>query len=199
MSTFKQCLLLVAVLLGVACGGGGGAPVQEATFEGSRDTSLGVSDVFAIRVYGEDDLSGTYRVARDGTIDFPLIGRVRVEGMEPPQVADMLERRLQEGQFLKRPQISILVEEYNSKRISVVGAVAKPGSYPMVPGMTLVQAVSGAGGFTALANENNTTVTRRVGAELKRFQVPAGDITEGTVQDFRLQAGDIIYVPERVF
>ncbi|MFW5926226.1 MAG: polysaccharide biosynthesis/export family protein, partial [Myxococcota bacterium] len=158
-----------------------------------------VGDVFEVRVYGEEDLTASYSVAEDGSIDFPLIGRMEVQGLKPPEVADLLEQKLIEGDYLRSPHVSILVEEYRSKRISVVGAVQNPGSYPVTPGMTIVQAISGAGGFTALANQNATTVTRRVDDELMRVRVRAGDIQKGEAQDFRLRPGDIVYIPERVF
>lgn len=190
-------LWFLAALAFCACGGA--HKTVQAPAMPSQDTTLGVGDVFDVRVYGENDLSGTYMVAQDGTIDFPLIGRLHVEGLEPTAVADLLTSKLENGKILKDPQVSILVKEYKSKQVSIVGAVAKPGSYSMQPGMTVIQAISQAGGFTALANRNSTTVTRRVGDKLVRYEVPAGNIQEGTARDFRLQNGDIVYVPERVF
>lgn len=190
-------LWLVAAVMFGACGGA--HHTIQAPPMPSQDTTLGVGDVFDVRIYGEKDLSGTYMVAQDGTIDFPLVGSLHVEGLEPPAVAELLASKLESGKILKDPQVSILVREYKSKQVSIVGAVSKPGSYAMQPGMTVIQAISQAGGFTALANRNSTTVTRRVGGKLVRYEVPAGDIQEGTAQDFRLQNGDIVYVPERVF
>jgi protein involved in polysaccharide export with SLBB domain len=166
---------------------------------GTEDTTLVAGDTFEVRVYGEKELSGKYSVAQDGTIDFPLIGRLQVEGKEATEVADEIRDRLRDGKILRNPQVSILVASYASKRISVVGAVSKPGSFPMTSGLTLVEAISLAGGFTALASENDTLVTRRRGGKLQRFRVPAKQVTEGRAEDFALQAGDIIYVPERLF
>jgi protein involved in polysaccharide export with SLBB domain len=164
------------------------------------DTALGVGDVFEVRVYGENDLTAKYSVEEDGTIDFPLIGRLRVEGMKPPEASDMIEQRLVERGILRAPHVSIFVEEYRSKRVTVLGAVASPGSYPFTPGMTVMQAISQAGGFTALGNRNSTTITRRADdGDLSRYQVPAGNIQKGTAEDFRLQPGDMVFVPERVF
>jgi protein involved in polysaccharide export with SLBB domain len=163
------------------------------------DTALGVGDVIEVRVYGEPDLTARHSVAEDGSIDFPLIGRVVVAQKKPPEVADMLEQRLREGGYLRTPHVSIFVEEYRSKRVTVLGAVSNPGSYPFTPGLTVMQAVSLAGGFTALGNRNSTTITRRSEGELVRIQVPAGNIQKGAADDFRLQPGDMIFVPERVF
>ncbi|MFW6067495.1 MAG: polysaccharide biosynthesis/export family protein [Myxococcota bacterium] len=191
------CALLLGATLTAACGGGSSPSEVPAPL--GTDTELGVGDIFEVRVYGEEDLTGRYSVAEDGSIDFPLIGRLEVRDMKPPEVANLLEEKLVEMGYLRSPHVSILVEEYRSKRISVVGAVSEPGSYPVTPGMTIMQAISSAGGFTALANQNSTTVTRRIEDELTRIRVPAGRIQRGEAPDFRLQPGDIVYVPERVF
>lgn len=192
--------MALGALLATAMGCGGGAPSRPAApADVEDDTTLGIGDVFDVRVYGESDLSSTYRVAQDGSIDFPLIGRLEVAGMVPTELADRLTQELRERQLLTDPQVSIYVQEYNSKRISVIGAVARPGSYPMTPGLTAVQAISLAGGFNALANRNAVVVTRRVEGELRRFRVEAADVTRGTEEDFPLRAGDMIYVPERAF
>lgn len=188
-------LLSAAVLVG--CGGRGGRMGSPPALV--QDTTLGAGDVFEVRVYGEDDLSTEYRVSQDGSIDFPFVGRVSVAGLEPTEVSDLLETKLREGAYLNSPQISILVREYNSKRISVVGAIARPGNFPITAGMTVVEAIGLAGGFSALANQDDTVVTRREAGSLKRYRVPVGEITKGRSPDFPLQAGDIVYVPERLF
>lgn len=166
---------------------------------GGDDTTLGAGDVFEVRVYGQEDLSASYRVAQDGSIDFPLVGRVEVGGQEPTEIADLIATRLRDGDILVAPQVSVLVQEYNSKRLSVMGAVAQSGTFPMTAGLTVVQAISAAGGFAPLANRNGTVLTRRVDGELHRYRVQVDRISRGQEQDIPVQAGDIIYVPERVF
>lgn len=189
---------LVLVTLAGGCGGG---TQKTATSPptGADDATLGAGDTFEVRVYGEKELSGKYRVANDGSIDFPLVGRLLVAGLEPPAIADMIGTQLRDRKILVHPQVSIFVVEYTSKQISVMGAVAKPGSFPMTSGMTVVQAISLASGFTPLASRDGTIVTRRVDDKLRRFKVPVKLVTEGRAEDFPLQAGDIIYVPERIF
>jgi protein involved in polysaccharide export with SLBB domain len=189
-------LLLCATM--VACGGPSGTRTGTIPSSGN-DTVLGAGDVFDVRVYGEADLSSTYQVAQDGSIDYPFIGRVQVVGLEPTEIADLLTSRLRGDGYLRSPQVSVLVKEYNSKRISVMGAVARPGNFAMSAGLTVVQAISLAGGFTALASRNGTVVTRRVNGELRRFRIAAEDISTGRADDFVMNAGDIIYIPERVF
>ncbi|GAB5548601.1 MAG: polysaccharide biosynthesis/export family protein [Sandaracinaceae bacterium] len=163
------------------------------------DTSLGPGDVFDVRVYGEDDLSSNYRVAQDGSIDFPYVGRIVVASLEPTEVADLLEGRLRDGGVLVRPQVSVFVSEYNSKRISVSGAVSNPGNYPINPGLTALQAVGLAGGTTDLANRDAAILTRRVEGQLRRYSIPLDQITIGAMDDVPVRAGDIIFVPERIF
>ena len=190
-------LFSLVVLLGLGACGGSVATVAPPTIE--DDTTLGAGDVFDVRVYGEEALTGEYRVARNGTIDFPFIGRTEVAGLDPPDVADLLARQLRDGGYLRDPQVSILVREYNSKRISVIGAVSRPGTFPLTPGMTVVQAVSAAGGFTALAAQNDLVVTRHREGERHRYNVRAGEVSAGEAPDMALQPGDIIFVPERIF
>jgi protein involved in polysaccharide export with SLBB domain len=164
------------------------------------DSSLGPGDLFEVRVFGEKDLSGEYQVAADGTIDFPLLGSVEVAGKESNVIAAELAAALAKRDIIRNPNVTVRVREATSKRISVLGAVAKPGTLSIVSGMTIVQAVSQAGGFTPLASKNETVVTRRVkGGKLERYRITMTEITRGNAEDFPVSPGDIIFVPERVF
>lgn len=197
MSWCVRIAVVWIVLLGAACGPNGRTTRPATT--GADDTTLGLDDVFDVRVFGESDLSGSYRVGQGGTIDFPLVGQLHVLGREPTEVAAMIGQALREGGYLVNPQVSVFVQEYNSKRISVLGAVGSPGNFEMRSGLTVVQAIGTAGGFAPLANRDGTYVTRRVGDEIQRFSVPVDRITSGQDPDFPLQAGDIVFVPERLF
>lgn len=192
-------VLTAASALGTACTRAPHATHADLT-DVEEDTTLGTGDVFEIRVYGEEDLSADYRVAQDGTIDFPLIGQVEVSGLEPSAVAAMIGTRLREGGFLVAPHVACVVREYNSKRVSVLGAVRNPGSYPLRSGMGVVEAIGLAGGFTALANRDGTVITRRrAGEDVRRISAPVDQITNGTELDVPLRNGDIVTVPERIF
>ena len=194
-------LLLIAFVLACSASAGCGGRVEQTEIPppATDDTTLGPGDVFSVRVYGEESLSASHRVAPDGTISFPLIGTVEVVGLEPPEVAERIQTALREQNFLKDPHVSVYVDEYSSKRVSVVGAVANPGTFPLQPGMTVVQAISMAGGFSSLADRNATMVTRRVGSETVRYRVPVRRVTSGEAEDIEVAAGDIIFVPERLF
>jgi protein involved in polysaccharide export with SLBB domain len=194
----RRALLSTVLAVSLAsCGGAG--PIVDAPEVQAEDTTLGPGDVFEVRVYGEEDLSGRHRVSQDGSIDFPLVGRVTVDGREPTEVVDSLTTGLREGGFLRNPQVSVMVVEYNSKKITVMGAVARTGQYPLTAGLTLVQAISLAGGFNALANPGATMITRRVDGEIRRFRIDADAASRGQSRDFVLNAGDIVFVPERAF
>jgi polysaccharide export outer membrane protein len=163
------------------------------------DTTIGPGDVFDVRVYGEEGLSGTYRVASDGSVDYPLLGTISVQGMTPTEVTRLIADGLVSGQFLRKPNVSVFVKEYSSKKISVFGQVNKPGTFQYVDGMSIVEAVSIAGGFTPMAKPNDVTVTRVINGAEKQFLVPVEAIAQGRTSNFVLRPGDIVFVPQRVF
>lgn len=195
--------LLILLISSLAFGAGGcskrGVQVTDVPPPATDDTTLGPGDVFTVRVYGEQELSGSHQVAPDGTIDFPLLGSVDVNGLEPPEVADTVQRLLKERRLLRAPHVSVYVERYVSKRVSVVGAVANPGTFVLEPGMTVVEAISMAGGFSSLADRDGTVVTRRVGTDVVRYRVPVAKVANGKAKDIEVASGDIIFVPERLF
>ena len=190
----------LAVLVAVsACGGSTPQTVLPAGSPIDDDTTLHEGDSFDVTVYGESDLSGKHRVAEDGSITFPLIGKLDVEGKSATAIADLIREALIAQGILKKPTVSVFVTDRRSKQISIMGAIAKPGSYPMTSGLTLIQAIGAAGGLTPLSRGSEGVLTRQVDGARKRFRVDIEGITEGRAPDFALQAGDILYVPERIF
>ncbi len=164
------------------------------------DTTLGPGDVIIIDVFNEQTLAAKpFQVASDGTIDYPLVQRLKVGGLRPEEVATLVATQLMDGGFLINPQVSVLVKEYNSKRIHVLGEVKKPGTFPYEEGLTVVQAITLAGGFTPLAKETRISVTRKIDGTEQVFVVDVKKIISNKAPNVPLQAGDIIYVPERVF
>jgi protein involved in polysaccharide export with SLBB domain len=162
-------------------------------------TSLGVGDVFEIRVVGEEKLPVSYTVAPDGTIDFPYIKRIKVEGLEPQEVQRLVRDKLIEKEIWTDPNVTVNIKEYNSKRIEVIGEVQHPGSFPMASGMTLLRAISVAGGFNALAKRTQVTIRRRTKGGTRAATVSVEDIIENRIPDPPLQAGDSVNVPQKVF
>jgi polysaccharide export outer membrane protein len=166
----------------------------------SYSTTVGPGDVFEVSVLGEKDLPREYRVQPDGTVDFPYLDRLKVGGLEPQQIEELIKGELTSRKILVSPQVTLVVKQYNSKKVSVIGAVQKPGSLPWTEGMKLVDAISQSGGFTALADANHVLVTRHVaGGRIVTATVSVDDITDGKLADVPLQAGDTIKVEPRIF
>jgi polysaccharide export outer membrane protein len=196
VSSFLPLLLVAALVLG--CGrahpGAPNLPVP------TPSTSVGPGDVFEVSVLGEKDLPKEYRVQPDGSIGFPYIDRIVVAGLEPQQIEDLIKKQLVEKKILVDPQVTLVVKQYNSKKVSVIGSVQKPGSLPWTEGMKLVEAISLAGGFTQLADADHVFLTRNVApSKTVTAVISVDDITEGKSADIPLQAGDTIKVEARVF
>lgn len=164
----------------------------------AEDTTLGPGDIFDVRVYRQDEMSKTYSISSEGTFSFPLIGVVKGEGKTPAELERIITTRLADG-FLKNPQVSVLVKERRSKKVSVFGQVRRPGTLSFLDGMTVVEAISQAGGFTGLAWKNAVTVTRVVKDKKTRYTVPVEEIGRGKADNFFIRPGDVVFVPQRTF
>lgn len=188
--------LALAALALAGCAGAPAAPPRAP--EPRVSSTLGPGDVFEVRVYQEPELSGVYRVGPQGDIVFPLCRRVPVAGVTANAVAERLQACLAEG-FIRNAHVSVIVKEFNSQKIFVFGEVQKPGTFVYEDGMTVIQAVTVAGGFTKGAAQNSTSVTRLVDGSEQKIKVPVQDIALGKAQNFPLKPGDIVYVPESLF
>lgn len=165
---------------------------------------VGARDVLAIAVWGQGDLSGRFAVEEDGTFMFPLAGRITAAGRRTSEIEADLRERLGE-RFLTNPQVSVVVEQYLSQQIHIMGEVQRPGSYAMTGPMSLIEALARAGSTTQRAGAvalivrsgpnapNNTANVIRVPLE----QLQRGNLTHNVT----LAAGDTIFVPraETVF
>jgi protein involved in polysaccharide export with SLBB domain len=191
-------LLVVVSLLGaVGCARPMAPRVRSAPRAPVVDATLGAGDLFDVRVFGEAELTGTYRVGPDGTIDYPLVGRVTVTGKLPSELTTELRAKL--TAYVHEPQVSILVREMNSKRIIVYGQVQKPGTFPYPGSMTIVQAISLAGGFTAMAARERVVVSRVENDRQQVIEVNVREIADGRAPNRFISPGDEVYVPERLF
>jgi len=123
-----------------------------------------------------------------------------VEGLEPQEISDLIRDKLIEAKYLTDPSVIVRVREYQSKHILMLGQVARVGRYPFTPGLTLVSAISTAGGFSAVAKKDHVNLTRKMKNGGRRTVIVSVDaIIEGKSPDILLQAGDQIYVEERIF
>ena len=164
----------------------------------TAEDRFGVDDTFEVRVYAEAELSGSYRVASDGTIDFPLVGRLAVAGLRSGEIQQLLVEKLRQG-YLQNPQVTVTVKDRNSQKITVFGQVSKPGPVGYYPNMTSVDAIASAGGFTAIASKNSVNLRREVSGKVETHIFPVADITEGRSQNVMVLPGDVLVVDERVF
>jgi polysaccharide export outer membrane protein len=166
----------------------------------TTSTTLGVGDTFGVHIVGEKELPEEYRIAPDGTVDYPYVGRLKVSGLEPQQVVDLLRSKLIDGKVLINPQVSVIVKSYTSKKVTVIGQVTRPGSVPWADGLKIVDAISQSGWFTASADSNHVVLTREVPPNKTITAIVSIDaITDGQQADIPLQAGDTIKVESRVF
>jgi polysaccharide export outer membrane protein len=162
---------------------------------------VGPGDVVEVFVVGEDKLPREYEVGQDGALIFPYVKEpVHAAGLEPRQIAMQVREGLIEAQFLVDPQVQVRVKAYNSKKIQVIGQVAKVGPLPYQDGMTLVQAISAAGWFTPLADTNHVQIIRQmIGGGAVNAIVSVDAITDNARPDVKLQQGDTIKVDQRLF
>ena len=160
---------------------------------------VGPGDVFTMEIVGEKELPSEYQVASDGTADLPYLKTVELAGKEPQEIARLVRKLLIERDILRDPTVIVQVKEYNSRRVTLLGQVARPGSFPLTRGMTLVQAISMAGGLTSIAKSNNVRLTRTNAGKTVTVVLDVDAITDGDADDVPLQAGDRIYVEERLF
>jgi polysaccharide export outer membrane protein len=165
-----------------------------------REYKIGAQDLISITVFREPDLAKDGRVAEDGSFRFPLAGEVALGGLTTMQAEEKLRDALKP--YLVDPEVSVSIKEYRSHRVFVLGEVAKPGSYDFSPdrGLTVVEAIAMAGGFTKYGSAGRTKVVRKVGQELQNFVVPVDAVMKGDKsKDLALLPDDVVYVPETIF
>lgn len=159
-------------------------------------------DILNINIYMEGDLRKHYRVSQRGYISYPFIGEVRVTGLTVSALEEKLTRLLSPDYFIN-PQITVFLERYHSRRIFILGAVNNPGScaIPAERELTVVEAISLAGGFTEDAAINKTKIVRVEDGVEKSIVVRIKDITKAgdKSKDIILKPNDIVIVPKSFF
>lgn len=149
---------------------------------------VGASDVLGIKVFGEDDLSNNYTVDSDGSITFPLIGRVQVSGKTTRQVEEHLTELL-DGDYLKRPQISVEITTFRSRSIFVLGEVRSPGRYQISGPQTLLEVIAHAGSTTPTAGD--TIIVQRYKEGIASAVTAALPDDERTAEVMRVSLEDL--------
>ncbi|MFC1590681.1 polysaccharide biosynthesis/export family protein [Candidatus Omnitrophota bacterium] len=163
----------------------------------AQEYSLGPDDALKITVYREEELEREVRVSSDGYISFPLLGKIKAEGLTVSE----LETRMTIGlkRYIKNPQVTVFIMEYST--ITVTGQVEEPGSFPLKGELTVLEAIGLAGGFTKIASRNDVKIMRIENGKKKTIRVKVADISKrgDRTQDIPLKRGDVVFVPESFF
>ena len=156
---------------------------------------IGSQDMLDISVWREPDFSRTVPVRPDGKISLPLLNDMQAAGLTPSQLAAELTKSL--NKFVTNPQVTIIVTQINSQRFYILGEAARPGAYSLIPEMTILQALSNAGGFTTYANSKKIYLLRQENGKQQKLLFNYKDVISGkrTEQNIVLKNGDTIVVP----
>jgi len=160
------------------------------------DNPLGAGDMLRITVYGNPDLTTETRVTSAGVINFPLIGEVNVSNTAVPEAAKLIAKSLEGMGFLRRPQVNIVVTQFSSLQVSILGQVARPGKYPVsTAARTVIDFLALAGGVTPNGSDIVTLMTTSQ-ENPQRYEIDINNVfkTGDTSRNVELSAGDIIYV-----
>lgn len=203
-STSRRLLGMSAVVVCVVCCL---APAAWSQDDGTTYV-IGAEDVIDIKVWGHDDLSRSIIVAADGYFSFPLIGRVRAAGLTVRQLENQIARLLDKD-YIVNPQVTVTVSEYKSKKVFILGEIARPGAYYLSKTDTLLEIISKAGGVTSNAGREimivrptakEGTVQQPIGLDSKNseiIQVDLEALLSGDVaENVDVQNNDTIYVPK---
>ena len=200
-------LFLVVLLAACSSAGGtraaaapdGGLPAPDTTsasgaYRGATDYRIGAQDLLAISVFGVQELAKEVRVNSNGQISLPLIGGMMAGGLTIPELERELARKYADG-YLQNPQVSVFVKEFTSQRVTLEGAVAKPGIYPITGRTTLLQAIALAGGIDdKTADLGGIVLMRQVDGKRMAAAYDLREVRRGTVEDQVIYGDDIVVV-----
>lgn len=168
---------------------------------------ISLTDLLRIDIYQEDDLRTMSRVDAKGKVNLPLVGEVNVVGLTVSEAQKAVENAYRDGRYLRSPQVTINVEAYAAREVSIQGQIRSPGRYPLPieTSMTVLELVTRAGGFTDTAKGTAVNVTRVTPDGKKQvFTIDVDSLLKGksgaNINDnsLMLEPGDIVFVPERI-
>jgi polysaccharide export outer membrane protein len=156
---------------------------------------IGAEDVLNISVWKEPEVTRTVPVRPDGKISLPLINDIQAAGLTPAQLTGLIMEKL--NKYFTDPQVTVIVTAINSRRIYILGEVNRSGTYQLLPNMTVLQALSGAGGFSQFANLKGIYVLREENGKQIKFPFNYKEVIKGNrpEQNILLKPGDTIVVP----
>lgn len=161
-----------------------------------RLESVGMGDLLRVTVFRNPELSTEARVSERGTILFPMIGEVPVAGLTPYQVGTRISDKLKEGKFVVNPEVTVSLAQINSRQVSVLGSVVKPGRYPLdSTNVRLSDFLAVAGGIAPGGSEEVTILTNRSGKQ-EKIEVDLGAMMRNgdLSRNVQLEPGDTIFV-----
>ena len=165
-------------------------------YEGATDYRIGAMDLLQISVFGVQDLDKEVRVNSNGQISLPLVGGVMAGGRTIPELEAQLAKKYADG-FLQNPQVSVFVKEYSSQRITLEGAVKKPGIYPITGKTSLLQAIALAEGVDdKIADLGGIVLMRQVEGKRQAAVFDLRLVRKGMIDDPQVYGDDIIVVEQ---
>jgi polysaccharide export outer membrane protein len=156
---------------------------------------IGAEDVLQVNVWKEPELSGTFPVRPDGKISLPLLNDMQAASLTPVQLAEAVREKLKK--YLEAPRVTVMVTTINSRRVYLMGQVGRQGALPLQAKMTVLQAISTAGGLLQFANSKRIYVLRTENGKQVRLPFNYKEVIKGNhpEQNFLLEPGDTIVVP----
>jgi polysaccharide export outer membrane protein len=156
---------------------------------------IGPEDVLQISVWKNEGMSRTVPVRPDGMVSLPLLNDVQAAGLTPMELRDILIKKLAE--YEPNPEVSVIVQEVRSFKVSVIGEVVKPDRYVLKSGATVLDVLAQAGGFKEFASRSKIVILRPNGKTVKRIAFNYNKVisADGEQGNFLLEPGDIVVVP----
>lgn len=169
-------------------------PGTPAVAAAAGDYRLGPGDLLHITVSGYAEMMADVRVSQTGNITYPFIGEVRVANLSTQDVEGIIAKKLSDGGFIRQPQVTVLVAEYQGQKISVMGQVEKPGQYPLTSRVRVMDLLAEAGGTVHLTAADQATLLRKDGS---KALIDLQSLFDGDpAQNLPVSDGDTIYVPK---
>jgi len=167
---------------------------SQSSASNSSQLVLGPSDIIHISVWKNSDLSQTVTVGPDGFVSLPLVGNVQVAGLTSDQLGKTIASRL--TTYVVSPQVTVSIVEIRSRQVYVLGQVAKPGSFPLITPIHVLQLIAQAGGLTNYANRKGIVVLRSEQGSTRKIPFNYNNVVRGDgKQNIVLQPGDTVFVP----
>jgi polysaccharide export outer membrane protein len=153
--------------------------------------------VLGVIVWREAEVTGDVTVRPDGMITLPLIRDVKATGLTPTQLADRIQEALRE--FITDASVTVVVRQMNSRKVFITGEVARPGAYPLLSTMTVMQLIAVAGGLNEYAEGRSISIMRVEAGKTSTFPFDYKNVASGkkSAQNLLLKPGDTVVVPER--